>query len=136
MKKNVWLWIVPGALFVLFVNLAAHLLYMVLFSYVISPGQEFASYEQHALKSAPYVSFIIGFPTMFFTCWWIAKRAPARWAITAAILTCIVYILIDVASVLYLGEYAMIVTLFAISYIPYLIAAYVAATIVRKRGSD
>lgn len=135
MKKNFWLWIVPGAISVLILNLVAHFLYMVFYSYVVNPGQEFISYQQHALASAPYVSFIVGFPAMLLVCWWIAKRTPAKWALTGALLTGLAYLLIDLSIVVYLGEYSSILLLFAISYIPYLIAAYVGAKMATPRPS-
>src|SRR5688572_4573156 len=134
MKKNFWLWIIPGALLVFVLNLVGHFLYMVLYSYVIDPGQEFISYQQHAVTSAPYASFIVGFPAMLLICWWIGKRTPANLILTAALLTSVVYVLIDLSIVLYLAEYSMIILLFAISYIPYFIAAYVGASMANTRG--
>lgn len=134
MKKRIWLWIIPGALAVLILSITVHFLYVAFYSYVINPGQEFINYQQHALASAPYVSFIVGFPSMLLVCWWIARRTPSRkLAMTAALLTCALYIAIDLTIAISLGEFSSIVLLFAISYIPYLIAAYVGATLAFRR---
>ena len=136
MKKNFWLWIIPGAVLVFILNIACHFLYMVFYGYVINPGQESVVYEQHALTSAPYASFIVGFPAMLLMCWWIGKKAPANLKLTAAVLTWLVVVLIDLSIVAALGEYSSIMLLFAISYAPYFIAAYVGAKIAGGRVKE
>ncbi|MGH9948649.1 MAG: hypothetical protein ACRD6X_15840 [Pyrinomonadaceae bacterium] len=127
MKKTFLLWTIPAALLVFVLNLVGHFLYVVFYSYVISPGQEFVSYERHALVSAPYVTFVIGFVSMLCVSRWVSKRATANYRLVSAMLVPLLYSLIDISIVIYLKEYSSIPLLFAISYAPYFIAAYVGA---------
>lgn len=128
MKISILIRIISAALLVFILNMAGHFLYMVIYSYAINPGQEFVAYQQHALASGPYVSFIIGFPAMLLVCRWVSKRAPETHVLVAALLVASVYVVVDLSILLYLKEYSSILLLFAISYIPYFVAAYVGAS--------
>lgn len=135
-KNNFWIWIIPAALFVFALNMGGHFLYVVLYSHLINPGQQFVQYEQHALVSAPYTSFLIGFPSMLFVCWWLGKKATGKFSLVAALLVAFVYLLIDVAILIFIGEFSKTVLLFAISYAPYFIAAYVGGSMSQIRRSE
>lgn len=135
-NNNFWFWIVPAALLVFVLNMAGHFLYMVLYGYVINPGQQFVQYQQHAIASAPYTTFLTGFPSMLFAGWWVGKKAPAKFSIATALLVAFVYLLIDVTILIFIGEFSQTVLLFAISYAPYFIAAYVGGSMSQAQPDD
>ena len=64
-------WLVGVALLVLVVNVAASIVYMVLYSYVIDPGHEEQYYKDHIEVAAPYCSVVAGIPLMFLAGWWV-----------------------------------------------------------------
>lgn len=132
-KNNFWFWIIPAALLVFVLNIAGHFLYVIFYSHVINPGQQFVRYQQHAITSAPYTSFLIGFPVMIFAGWWIGKKAPAKFSIVAGLLVAFVYLLIDVTILILIGEFSKTPLLFAISYAPNFIAAYAGGSMSQTR---
>ena len=69
---------------------------MVVYSYLINPGQDAAHYQAHAELSAPYSSIVIGMPLMFLVCRWIGRRFEARHSVTAALCVWLMYFLIDI----------------------------------------
>src|SRR5688572_29447063 len=77
------------ALGVMAVNVAASILYMVVYSYAIDPGHEKAYYEAHVKIAAPYCSIVVGVPLMLLVGWWVGMRP--------ALIVWLVYALVDVA---------------------------------------
>lgn len=131
--KNRWVWIIPAAIAVMFINVAIHILYMVAYSYVINPGQDEAHYQAHAMLSAPYSSIVVGMPLMFFACRWIGKKFEARFSLTAALLVWLVYFLIDITVIIFAGELFRMALLFTISFATKLAAAYFGGLAARRR---
>ncbi len=125
--KGYWFLPLPGAVLVLALNLAAHIVYVIFYSYLINPGHDVADYQQHAIASAPYVTFIVGFPVTIFVCWAIARRTPRRYAYAMALLVPVVYLLLDTVLLLVMNHLSYFGLLFAISYAPYLVAAVIGA---------
>ena len=125
--------IVPAAIAVLILNVAIHVLYMVVYSYLINPGQDMAYYQDHAAFSAPYSSIVVGMPLMFFVCRWIGKKFAARFSVTAAILVWLVYLLIDITVLIFAGELGKVALLFMISFTTKFAAAYFGGLAARQQ---
>lgn len=119
-----WWLAVPTALVVLIVNVLLHVLYMVLYGYVLSPGHEPAYYQSHAQASGPYSSIVFGIPLMFLAGRWIARRFPSPDKIKAAIAVWLVYFVIDLTIIGIVGALLQVGPLVAVSFATKLVAAY------------
>ena len=136
-KKNRWVWIIPAAIAVLIANVAIHILYMVVYSFVINPGQDPAHYQAHAQASGPYSSIVVGMPLMFLACRWIGRKFAARFVITSALLVWLVYFLIDITAVLFAGELFQARMVFdCSSLVTKLAAAYLGGLAARKQIAE
>ncbi len=133
LAKNRWVWIVPAAITVLVINLAIHLLYMVVYYHLINPGQDTAQYHAHAELSKPYSSIVIGMPLMFLVCRWIGKKFAERFSVTAALLVWLVYFLIDITVLIFAGEFSRLGLLLIISFVTKFAAAYLGGLAARKQ---
>lgn len=134
-KRRRWPWIVGGALIVMVANVAVHILYMVVYSYLINPGHDMAFYNEHAQKTAPYSSIIAGIPLMFIICRWICRKFDASSSVSTAVLIWLVYFLIDLAIVAAAGQLFRIAIIFITSFATKFAAAYLAGVLVRKEKS-
>ncbi|HWB76471.1 MAG TPA: hypothetical protein VG755_16000 [Nannocystaceae bacterium] len=111
------------ALLVMTLNVAASVIYMVLYSYVIAPGRDAAHYDAHVQAAAPWSSVIVGAPLMFFASRWLARRTGTRDGIGIAI----AYIVIDSAILLGAGALARLAPIVALSFATKLAAAWAGA---------
>jgi len=134
--KNRWLLIVPAAVAVLIVNVGIHILYMVIYSYLLNPGQDAAHYQAHAELSAPYSSIVVGMPLMFLVCRWVGGKFAAQLSITAALFVWLVYFLIDITVLVFAGEIFRLLLLFIISFVTKLAAAYLGGLAARKQVDE
>lgn len=133
-EKNRWLLILPTAIAVLILNVLIHVLYMVIYGYLIAPGHDNSFYEEHAQFSAPYSSIIVGMPLMFFAGRWIGRKFPARNSVKAALLVWFVYFLIDISVIVAAGALTSIALLFSISFVTKLGAAWIGGLVARSKG--
>jgi hypothetical protein len=134
--KNRWLLIVPAAIAVLILNVGIHILYMVIYSYLINPGQDAAYYQSRAEASAPYSSIVVGMPLMFFVCRWISRKFTARFSLTAALLVWLVYFLIDITVLIFAGELFRLAWLFIISFVTKFAAAFAGGLTAGKQVTE
>jgi hypothetical protein len=77
-----------GALLAEFGQLAAAVVWVAFYSYVIDPGQPTAVYAQHAQVSGPWVSIVAGAPIFYAASRWIARArrtALALWGVFAVV---------------------------------------------------
>jgi hypothetical protein len=132
-KKNRWVLIGPAAIAVLILNVAIHVLYMVVYSYLINPGQEMARYQAHAEFSAPYSSIVFGIPLMFLVCRWMGRKFAPEFSVTAALLVWLVYFLIDITVLVFAGGLGRVALLFTISFATKFAAAYFGGLAARKQ---
>jgi hypothetical protein len=102
---------------VMVANVAATILYMVVYSYVVDPGHDKAYYEAHVQVAAPYCSIVAGMPLMFVAGWW-AQSAIVIW---------LTYAVVDLAIVLAAGLTFKMGVLVAISLLTKLAAVYCGA---------
>jgi len=135
MEKNRWWLAVPFALGVLILNVLIHVLYMVVYSYLIDPGHDEAYYQAYAQMSSPYSSIVAGIPLMFLAGRWIGTKFSKGNSVIAAVLVWLIYVLIDFAIIATVGALAQIAVLFIISFVTKLIAAYLGGLSARKRGA-
>jgi hypothetical protein len=132
-KKNRWLLIVPAAIAVLILNVAIHVLYMVVYSYLINPGHDMAHYQAHAEFSAPYSSIVFGIPLMFLVCRWLGKKFGTEFSMTAALLVWLVYFLIDITVLVFAGGLGRMALLFTISFATKFASAYFGGLAARRQ---
>jgi hypothetical protein len=124
MEKNRWWLAIPFALGVMILNVLIHVLFMVVYGYLIDPGHDEAYYQAYAQVSAPYSSIIAGMPLMFLAGRWIGKKFPKGNSVKAALFAWFVYFLIDFAIIAAVGALTQIALLFTISFATKLAAAY------------
>jgi hypothetical protein len=87
-----------GSLIAQIAQIAASLAWVAVYSYVIDPGQPFATYQAHAQASGPWVSILAGTPIFYAASRWIARSQPTALALFA------IFALIDGALVVGLIE--------------------------------
>lgn len=136
MEKNRWWLAIPFALGVMILNVLIHVLYMVVYGYVIDPGHDEAYYQAYAQLRAPYSSIVAGMPLMFLAGRWIGTKFPKGNSVKAALLVWLVYFLIDFAVVVAVGALAQIALLFVASFATKLVAAYLGGLFAQKRGGS
>ncbi len=134
--KNRWLLIAPAAIAVLILNVGIHILYMVIYSYLINPGQDAAHYQAHAKVSAPYSSIVVGMPLMFLVCRWVSRKFAARFSLPAALFVWLVYFLIDITVLIFAGELFSLAWLFIISFVTKFVAAFAGGLAARKQVAE
>jgi len=72
-----------GALIAEIAQIAAAFGWVAIYSYVIDPGQPFATYQAHAQASGPWVSILAGAPIFYAASRWIARSQPTGLALFA-----------------------------------------------------
>jgi hypothetical protein len=111
------------ALVVMFFNVSASVLYIVLYSYVLAPGHDAAHYDAQAQLAAPWSSIIVGAPLMFFASRWLSRRTGTRDGIGIAI----AYIAVDLTILLGSGALGRLALPVALSFATKLAAAWAGA---------
>jgi hypothetical protein len=107
------------ALGVMAVNIAAVILYMVVYSYAIDPGHEQAYYEAHVQIAAPYCSIVAGIPLMFLVGRWVGMRS--------VILVWLVYTLVNFAFLAGSGLTLRLEVFFVVTVLTQFVSAYLGA---------
>jgi len=120
-------WLVAIALLVMIANVAASVLYMVVYSYLIDPGHDPQYYNDHIQAAAPYCSVVAGIPLMFLAGWWVGGWWQGKFAVKSAITIWLVYAIIDVAIIAAAGATSTIAVLVAVSILTKLAAVYAGA---------
>ncbi len=104
------------AVAVLIVNVAASVLYMVVYAHVINPGHGPEYYQDHIQIAAPYCSIICGIPIMFAAGWWVAGWWRSSLGARGAIGVWLTYTVIDLSVLLIAGLSLRIGILFVVSF--------------------
>ena len=120
-------WLVGIALLVMIANIAASVLYMVVYSYVIDPGHEKEYYDAHVQVAAPYCSIVAGIPLMFLAGWWVGGWWQGEFAVKSALVVWLAYAVIDLAIILAAGVTSRVALLVAVSVLTKLVAIYFGA---------
>ena len=112
------------ALLVLVTNVAASVLYMVIYGHIIDPGHEPKHYQDHIQVAGPYCSIVAGIPILFLAGWWVAGWWRRSLGIRGAICVWLAYTVIDLSILLIAGLSLGIVALFIVSFATKLVAVY------------
>jgi hypothetical protein len=72
-----------GSLIAQIAQIAAAVGWVAVYSYLIDPGQSFATYQAHAQASGPWVSILAGAPIFYAASRWIARSRPTALALFA-----------------------------------------------------
>ena len=125
------------AILVLVANVAASVLYMVVYGHIIDPGPEAKYYQDHIQIAGPYCSIVAGIPIMFLAGWWVAGWWRRALGVRGAFLVWLAYTIIDLSILLIAGLSLGVGVLFVISFATKLVAVYWgAATRLRKHAED
>jgi hypothetical protein len=116
--------LVGVALLVSIANVAASVLYMVVYGHVIDPGHEAQYYNDHIQAAGPYCSTIAGVPLMYLAAWWVTGWWQRTLGVLPAFIVWLAYTLIDLAVLLLVGLSLWVGLLFTISFGTKLAAAY------------
>ncbi len=116
-------------LLVMVLNVAASVLYMVAYGYLIDPGHPDEYYREHIKVAAPYCSIVAGIPLMFLAGYWVAGWWGGQFAVKSALVVGLAYGLIDLGVLLAAGMTAKIAILFATSFLTKLAAVYLGALV-------
>ena len=112
------------AILVLVTNVAASILYMVVYGNFINPGHEGKYYQDHIQIAGPYCSIVAGIPIMFLAGWWVAGWWRRSLGARGAIFVWLAYTIIDLAILLIAGLSFGVGILFVISFATKLAAGY------------
>lgn len=110
------------AVLVLVTNVAASIGYMVIFGHLIAPGHDAKFYEDHIQVAGPYCSIVAGVPIMFFAGWWVAGWWHRTLNYKGAFLVWLIYTLIDLTILLFIGLTLEVSLLFVVSFATKLVA--------------
>src|SRR5687768_13992240 len=128
-------WLVGVAVLVTVANVAASILYMFVYGYIIDPGHEKEYYDAHIQIAAPYCSIVAGIPLMFLAGWWVGGWWQGEFAVKSALVIWFTYAVIDVAILLAAGLTSRMAILVAISLLTKLAAVYLGALFAGRRGA-
>jgi hypothetical protein len=126
-------WLVGVSLLVLVANVAASVLYMVIYGHVVDPGHEPQYYNDHIQVAGPYCSIVAGIPLMFIAGWWVAGWWGRTLGIKAALFVWLAYAVIDLAILLAAGMSLRVGILFVVSFATKLAAAFCGAWVRVRR---
>lgn len=129
-------WLVGIAIVVMVANVAASILYMVVYGYLINPGHEKQFYDYHVQVAAPYCSIVAGIPLMFLAGWWTCSWWDGEFAVKSALTIWLTYAIIDLIIVFASGVTSRWVALLvAVSILTKLAAVYLGALIAGSRAA-
>lgn len=108
--------LVGVAVLVLVANIAASILYMVVYGHVIDPGHDPQYYNDHIQVAGPSCSIVAGIPLMFLAGWWVAGWWGRALGVRGGWIVWLAYTGIDLAIVLVAGMSISVGLLFALSF--------------------
>jgi hypothetical protein len=126
--------LVGVAILVMVANVAASIVYMVVYGHLIDPGHEEHYYHDHINVAAPYCSIVAGIPLMFLAGWWVGSWWEGALGTKAALVVGLAYAIIDFGVLLAAGLTARIAVLFAVSILTKLAAVYLGAVVADRRA--
>jgi len=129
-------WLVGVAVLVTVANVAASILYMVVYSYLIDPGHEKEYYDAHIQVAAPYCSIVAGIPLMFLAGWWVGSWWQGEFAVKSALVVWFAYAVIDLSIVLAAGLTSRMAILVAVSLVTKLAAIYLGALFAGRQSAS
>lgn len=83
--------------------IAAAIAWVAIYSHVLRPGQDLASYEAYAREASPIVSLAVGIPAFFAAGIWLGRRlGPAGFATAGA--TAALFLVLEAAVILWVAQ--------------------------------
>ena len=128
--------LVGVAVLVLVANVAASILYMVVYGYIIDPGHDPQYYNDHIQVAGPYCSIVAGIPLMFLAGWWVAGWWRRALGVRAAWIVWLAYAVIDLAILLAAGMSLSDALVVGVSLATKLAAAYFGARLRIARPAE
>jgi hypothetical protein len=128
-------WIIGAAIFILIVNVTLTVGYMVVYGYLINPGQPESVYQEHVKTAGPYCSIVFGVPLFYFVCRFIGGFWERSFAVKAALSVWLTYFLIDATILITSGLTLWVSAMAVISLFTKLTAAYFGGAAASKRIS-
>ena len=128
--------LVGVAVLVLVANVAASILYMVVYGHVIDPGHDPQYYNDHIQVAGPYCSIVAGIPLMFLAGWWVAGWWRRALGVRAAWIVWLAYTVIDLAILLAAGMSIGVGLLFVVSFATKLAAVHFGARLRIARPAE
>jgi hypothetical protein len=122
------------AVLLLIVNVIIAIVVVLIYRFLINPGQPNEFYDDAALRIAPWCSHIFGTALFLGAGYFFARRNPKRNGVMFAIAITVLYAIIDAATVGFAGVFAI---QFLLSMLAKLVAALVGAVLaIRARRAS
>lgn len=128
--------LVGVAVLVLVANVAASILYMVVYGYVIDPGHPPQYYNEYIQVAGPYCSIVAGIPLFFAAGWWVTGWWRRALGMRPAWVVWVAYTVIDFAIVLAAGVSFSLGVLVVVSLATKLVAALLGARLRLARSAE
>lgn len=129
-----WGWVVVTAVGLEIAMVISAVVWIVIYSYLIHPGEDQTYYENYAKLASPVVSVVLGIPFWFFACRWVTRKAGTR-AVQMALWAWFILFIIDVPLIC-LGEPRLFDWMIvAIAHSTKLLAAYLGGRAALKHSS-
>ena len=129
-----WGWVVVTAVGLEIAMVISAVVWIVIYSYLIHPGEDQTYYENYAKLASPVVSVVLGIPFWFFACRWVTRKAGTR-AVQMALWAWFILFIIDVPLII-LGEPRLYDWMMvAIAHSTQLLAAYLGGRAALKHAS-
>jgi hypothetical protein len=129
-----WGWVVVTAVGLEIAMVISAVVWIVIYSYLIHPGEDQTYYENYAKLASPVVSVVLGIPFWFFACRWVTRKAGTR-AVQMALWAWFILFIIDV-PLIFLGEPRLFDWMIvAIAHSTKLLAAYLGGRAALKHSS-
>lgn len=94
-------------------NVACAFLWVAIYAYLISPGQDEAAYQAYAMRASPWSSVIAGAPILLGAGWLLARWHGGGWR--TGICAGLAYVAIDVTIIAAAGALAAMPGIVALS---------------------
>lgn len=116
-------------------NVFLFFLFMVLYGHVINPGHEDSFYQEAANRFGPYASIVGGLPVFFFA-GVVLRRILRERALSVAIATWVIYVVVDMTIVIAVAaeQIAKFLPLMVVSFATKLAAIYFGARFTNKES--
>ncbi|MBO0720081.1 MAG: hypothetical protein J2P41_04625 [Blastocatellia bacterium] len=135
MKLNRIPWIIGAAILALSLNTAVIFICLIIYKYLIYPGQINQYYQDEFRSIAPIISIITGMPILFLVCKWTVKRWESDFAVKGALLIWLVYVPIGLTILTGTGWTIRLIILAIISVMTKFVAAYYGGIAGRLKSS-
>jgi hypothetical protein len=133
-NKSSRLWVaLPTAILAGALNVFLFFLFMVLYGYVIDPGQQDSHYQEAASKFGPYASIIGGIPVMFLAGLTL-RRFFGRRALRIGIAAWAIYLALDLAIIIAVGQLITFLPHIFVSFSTKLMAIYLGSRTSAQKG--